>query len=98
MIPVSVHPINELWNLVPSDPQHNMHVKRDRIPGEERLQRAVPSLTRTYATYSASPGMTGSFQRDVQGRFGADPPPPRLAEEVIRLTELVAQARNVPRY
>ncbi|OOV12064.1 HNH endonuclease signature motif containing protein [Deinococcus sp. LM3] len=98
LIPVSVHPINELWNLVPSDPQHNMHVKRARIPASARLQEAVPILARTYAAYGGSSGLSGSLQRDVQGRFGRTLPAPELAAEVVRLGETVAQARNVPRY
>lgn len=98
LIPVSVHPINELWNLVPSDPQHNMHVKRARIPASARLQEALPILTRTYAAYEGSSGLSGSLQRDVQGRFGRPLPALALAAEVVRLGEMVAQARNVPRY
>ncbi|CAM4089222.1 HNH endonuclease [Deinococcus marmoris] len=98
LIPVSVHPINELWNLVPSDPRHNQHVKRARIPGEERLRRALPILTQTYAAYTAAPGMAVSFQEDVRQRFGSVLPAPHLAQEVIRISDAVAQARNVPRY
>lgn len=26
IFPVSAHPIHELWNLMPSEPRHNMHV------------------------------------------------------------------------
>jgi hypothetical protein len=45
VVPLSVYPTNELWNLVPSDPVFNMHVKRDRLPGAERLARARPHLS-----------------------------------------------------
>lgn len=98
LIPVSVHPINELWNLVPSDPRHNKHVKRARIPGDARLRQAAPLLARTYATYMAAPRLVSGLQEDVQGRFGRLLSAPHLAEEVIRLSDAVAQARNVPRY
>lgn len=36
LVPVSVYPINELWNLVPADPVFNSHKKRDRLPSPER--------------------------------------------------------------
>ncbi|PTA66936.1 HNH endonuclease [Deinococcus arcticus] len=98
LIPVSVHPINEWWNLIPSDPQHNMHVKRARIPGESRLHQALPILTQTYAAYTAVPSLATSFLSDVQGRFGHVPAPAHLAQEVVQLSHAVAQARNVPRY
>lgn len=98
LIPIAVHPINELWNLVPSDPRHNMHVKRDRIPGVARLRQALPVLTQTYALYLAAPNLTASLQGEVQRRFGGHLSAPHLAQEVIQLSDTVAQARNVPRY
>jgi hypothetical protein len=40
LLPLSVYPINELWNLVPSAPTFNRHIKRDWLPSAERLQGA----------------------------------------------------------
>ena len=31
LLPLSVYPINELWNLVPANPAFNRKTKRDRI-------------------------------------------------------------------
>jgi hypothetical protein len=43
-LPVSVYPINELWNLAPTDRRFNQHVKRDRLPTHELLIAAAPRL------------------------------------------------------
>jgi len=42
LFPFSVYPINELWNLVPTDPHFNQHTKRDRVPDSQRLKAAEP--------------------------------------------------------
>lgn len=98
IIPVSVHPIGELWNLVPSDPAHNMHVKRARLPDAERFARARPGLTRTYTTYAGWPDTAAVLAHDVTARFGHPLAPPVLPHAVAALSEAVARARNVPRY
>lgn len=54
LVPVSIYPINELWNLVPSDPSFNSHTKRDRLPSGERLSRAQPHLILAYSNYADS--------------------------------------------
>ncbi len=91
IIPVSVHPIGELWNLVPSDPGHNMHVKRARLPDAERFARARPHLTRTYAAYAGWSATAAVLDHDVTGRFGYPLAPPDLPHAVARLSEAVAQ-------
>jgi len=65
LLPVSIYPINELWNLVPSDPQFNRHVKRDRLPSPERLAEARPRLERDYEGYGASATLAQTLQEDV---------------------------------
>ena len=76
LIPVSVHPNNELWNLVPSDPWHNMRVKRARIPTSVHPEEAIPILTRTYVPYGGSLGLSGNLQPDMQGNLGEPSIPP----------------------
>jgi hypothetical protein len=44
LIPVSMYPTNELWNLVPSSPSFNLHVKRDRMPTAEGGDLDFPDL------------------------------------------------------
>ncbi|WP_184030818.1 HNH endonuclease [Deinococcus budaensis] len=98
IIPVSVHPINELWNLVPSDPAHNMHVKRDRIPNAHRLGQALPELTATYQGYGQAAPLAQALEADASARFGLPLAPPLLARRVVQMAAAVAEARNVPRY
>ncbi len=51
IIPVSVYPTNELWNLVPSDEYFNAHTKRARMPTESRMASATFHLAQTYGLY-----------------------------------------------
>jgi HNH endonuclease len=45
LLPVSVYPINELWNLLPSDPNFNRNMKRDRLPSDsQHLHRLIQYL------------------------------------------------------
>ncbi|WP_353543609.1 HNH endonuclease [Deinococcus xinjiangensis] len=98
LIPISAFPINELWNLLPSDPQHNSHVKRHRIPSVQRLQQALPLLSQTYQ-HLGQAGITSQvLTRDAQQRFGQGLTAPLLALAATDLADAVANSRNVPRY
>ncbi|THF70387.1 hypothetical protein E7T06_07950 [Deinococcus sp. Arct2-2] len=97
LIPVSAQPINELWNLLPSDPAHNAHVKRHRVPDGGRLEQARRLLSVTYRHYEAGALLSPVLRRDMQARFGQVLSPERLAAETISLADRVAQARNLPR-
>lgn len=98
LIPVAARPINELWNLLPSDPHHNSHVKRARIPSTQRLLEAQPRITLTYSHYAAWPPSQVVLARDTSLRFGEALEPQALVHAVTSLADLIAQARNVPRY
>jgi hypothetical protein len=54
LLPVSVYPINELWNLAPADRWFNQRVKRDRLPSHELLLAATPRLELAYRHYTSS--------------------------------------------
>jgi hypothetical protein len=69
LVPVAVYPLNELWNLVPADRTFNQHVKRDRLPSDERLARARPRLAQTYRLYLASSELAPALRSDAVGRF-----------------------------
>ena len=98
LIPLAAHPINELWNLLPCDRQHNRHVKRARVPDAAKLAEAVGTIESTYGLY-AGHAVTGVvLQRDVEARFGVGLAPQPLAGAVVRLADHLAQARNLPRY
>lgn len=99
LVPVSVHPFHELWNLVPSDSEFNRNRKRARLPGAAALAQAVPHLTATYATYAASPDLHEALRADVAIRFvGAPTSPGAIARSVVDLTESIASLRNVARF
>lgn len=103
LLPVSIYPINELWNLVPSDPGFNRHVKRDRLPSPERLAEARPRLERDYEGYGASATLAQTLQEDVSIRFSTlDAAPSRFSEAVavvvVGLMEQVAESRNWERF
>lgn len=71
LVPVAVYPLNELWNLVPADRDFNQHVKRDRLPSDERLEKARPRLAQTYGLYLKSAELAPALRGDATGRFSA---------------------------
>jgi hypothetical protein len=103
LLPLAVYPMNDLWNLVPADPDFNQHTKRDRIPSLERLQRAEPHLSRTYALYSASQPLRIALVSDTAQRFRSLLPadtsfPQQVASAAIRLADNVAIYHNLARF
>ncbi len=100
VLPLSVYPINELWNLVPADRSFNQHRKRDRLPGAAALERAGPVLEGTYARYLASPQLAPVLAQDVTARFAVPMRhcPEQIAAAVTRYVEAVADARNLTRF
>jgi hypothetical protein len=102
LVPVSVYPINELWNLVPSDPSFNMHTKRDRLPSAERLALAQPHLALAYSNYSISKTLSTAIQDDVAIRFSSvaegAPFAQSVSRAVIGFIDEVAVARNLARF
>ena len=99
VVPVSIHPFHELWNLIPSDAAFNRNRKRALLPGADALARAIPHLTATYGTYAASPDLAEALRADVAIRFaGAPSSPGAVARSVVDLTESIASLRNVGRF
>jgi hypothetical protein len=99
IVPVSIYPFHELWNLVPSDARFNMHHKRARLPGAEALEAASPRLEGTYTIYGASAGLSQALRDDVGVRFaGGDATPRGLATSVTNLVESIAAARHIARF
>jgi hypothetical protein len=102
LVPVSVYPTNELWNLAPSDPDYNAHIKRDRIPASPKLQRAEVHLATTCALYGHSAPLRRAMVEDVGLRFATDV----LSEDfatavaglVVAFMEQVADLRSLRRY
>lgn len=103
LVPVALRPINELWNLVPSDPHFNSHGKRDRLPSPDRLARALPHLAAAYRRYDQAPPLARAIREDVAVRFATIPrDTPRFPEAVAHATadfiEHLAAARNLARF
>ncbi|MBJ6146138.1 HNH endonuclease domain-containing protein [Hymenobacter sp. BT559] len=69
LVPLSLYPINELWNLLPVDREFNQRTKRDRVPSAQRLASAVPHFTSAYANYLAAPVLNQAIRADAALRF-----------------------------
>jgi hypothetical protein len=103
LVPVSLYPINEVWNLVPSDREFNQHRKRDRLPGPERLRSAEPILARTYGTYTLAESLAEALAEDVGLRFAtvdlhSDMFASDVAGAAVAFIEQVAESRNWARF
>ncbi|MEP0949533.1 MULTISPECIES: HNH endonuclease domain-containing protein [Cyanophyceae] len=102
ILPIAVYPTNELWNLVPSDPDFNSHRKRDRLPTAERLVTAFPWLELAYSNYGDSISSIEVLQEDISLRFARVRPgesfATKVAIAVIDLVEVVAKSRNLARF
>jgi hypothetical protein len=101
LLPVSVYPINELWNLIPADPKYNSHVKRGKLPSHEKLHRAKPHLELAYAHYEVSKSLSKALHEDVVIRFTViqhNSFSQGVAEAVVNLIERVAESRNLARF
>jgi hypothetical protein len=103
LLPVSLYPINELWNLVPADPNFNSHIKRDRLPSQAKLQQAQPSLELAYRNYGTSSSLSLALKEDVAVRFStvfSDTAsfPGVLSTAVVDLINIFAESRNLARF
>lgn len=103
LVPLAVYPTNELWNLVPADPNFNSHIKRDRLPKPERLEQARPHLELAYHHYGRSASLAQALKEDAALRFATLQQlngvfTSRLTHAVIALIEQVADSRNLPRF
>jgi hypothetical protein len=102
LLPLSIYPVNELWNLVPVDRVFNQHTKRDRVPDAGRLAAAEPWLAAAYRGYSASPALWRVLGEDAGLRFaglGGDAGfAAALAGRAVQFIEAVAGARYVQRF
>ncbi len=103
LIPLSVYPINELWNLVPSDAHFNSHVKGNRLPSVQRLAVAQPFLVSAYENYQRSKPLQQAMHDDAKVRFSrleeerADFPQ-SLAEAVMHLMQFIQSSRNLRQF
>ena len=99
LLPISVYPVNELWNLVPSDRDFNQQKKRDRLPSNDRLISAHPRLVQTYKNYTNSLVLSPVLLKDAGGRFPQltqiNNLPNGLADAVVAYLGTIAISRNM---
>jgi hypothetical protein len=69
LLPLTLYPINELWNLLPVDREFNQRTKRDRVPSAQRLASAVTHFASAYTNYTRSPALNQSIRSDAALRF-----------------------------
>jgi hypothetical protein len=103
LVPVTVYPTNELWNLVPSDPYFNSHVKRNRLPSSEKLIQAEPHLALAYSHYESSKLLSRAIREDITIRFSTLQHvyanfPQAVAKAVVDFIDQVAASRNLARF
>ncbi len=103
LMPLSVYPINELWNLIPSDSTFNCHVKRNRLPSLARLAQARPHLELAYAHYTHSNTLAQALREDISVRFLCIQSldltyPQAIATAVIDFIDQVTESRNLVRF
>ncbi|SRR5579883_635947 len=103
LLPVSLYPINELWNLVPADPNFNSNIKRDRLPNHKHLERAKHALELAYRNYTTSGSLSVALQEDVAIRFATvlsdtSSFPLVLTAAVVDLIDIIAESRNLARF
>lgn len=103
LVPVTVYPTNELWNLVPADPYFNSHVKRNRLPSPEKLIQAEPHLALAYSHYESSKLLSRAIREDITIRFSTLQHdyanfPQVVAKAVVDFIDQVAVSRNLARF
>jgi len=70
IVPITLYPLVELWNLMPVDPIFNSQTKQDRLPSPLSLERAKPVLVETYQHYWSSNVLKSGLKHDAERRFG----------------------------
>ena len=103
ILPLSVYPINELWNLVPSDPHFNQHKKRDRLPSLAALSEAQPRIAQAYDQYQKQSELNRALRSDLSSRFAtidveASSLSQDAAEAVASLVDQIGTYRNLSRF
>lgn len=102
IIPVSLYPLNEMWNLVPSNPSFNSFKKRDKLPSNDALLTAKPRLIHTYDRYFTSKVLSDVIRTDVKNRFiksqSGKADSKAITDMVIHYINILAASRNIARF
>ncbi|MCX7783837.1 MAG: hypothetical protein N2318_09395 [Meiothermus sp.] len=101
LIPVSLYPINETWNLVPADRGFNQRVKRDKLPSDQRIEKLTFRLPQCYGLYELSE-LREPLRVDSNNRFGDLGSQEHfrfaLSQAVGRLITAMKYSRNVAEF
>lgn len=100
LVPVTVYPTNEMWNLLPSDPYFNSHVKRNRLTSPDKLIQAEPHLASAYTCYESSKSFSRAVHEDTFIRFATlrheyDGFPQAAVRAVVDFIGQLAASRNL---
>ncbi|MBC8136406.1 MAG: hypothetical protein H8F28_11015 [Fibrella sp.] len=96
LIPIALYPINDLWNLLPSDHDYNSHVKRAKLPSQQRLITASRVFEDSYSIYSTSRVLGKTLVEDSERRFLSRPnTPSTISAEVVKFIERISLWRSV---
>jgi len=100
IIPISLFPINETWNLVPSEPNFNSHVKAHKMPDVGRKAHVLAELEKVYTLYRKSIALSQSLERDTFTRFNSlsNISALDLSKSVVAMVYAISDARNAPRF
>lgn len=102
LLPLAIYPLNELWNLLPVDPEFNQRTKRDRVPSVQRLAAAEPFFAAAYASYGRSVPLSQAMHTDAALRFTGLGSTASFAVDLARHTvgfiNNVSAARYVTRF
>jgi hypothetical protein len=100
LVPISLYPVNELWNLVPVDARFNI-VRGNLLPSEDRLATAWPHFVRAYNHYLQSTDLAAALHEDVAIRFVL-PQQPDFPEAVANAAadfiQQMSATRNIARF
>ena len=71
ILPISAYAMNELWNLVPSDPVANQHVKGANLPSAKRFadKETKAAIQNTWQLYLSHEKARVRFNAEVRERF-----------------------------
>jgi HNH endonuclease len=100
LVPLTIYPINELWNLVPSDEYFNRHRKGQKMPSYKALDRATPHLISTYQSYLRSVDLSAALKTDLVSRFhiNLNPNPKHITDIVKTYVTEIGRMRNIAQF
>lgn len=100
IIPVSTYPINELWNLVPSESNFNKHMKRALMPSDDWKNILPLRLLHSYEFYQGNASLKEALQLSSKFRFTSSRMSNLsvLAQTVSNMVFSVANSKNTPRF